>query len=62
MYSRNFDVNVGRLAYGSGSLLCRPQSFDTEADINSLCQVLHSDTLQVNVKIKLEYTNEISIV
>ncbi|XP_063396384.1 probable E3 ubiquitin-protein ligase HECTD4 [Mytilus trossulus] len=47
VYSRNFDVNVGRLAYGSGSLLCRPQSFDTEIDINSLCQVLHPNTLQV---------------
>lgn len=48
VYCRNEELEPGWLAFGSGSLLHRPVSFDNKP--HSLFQVIDQNTLQVNRK------------
>lgn len=46
MYCRNEELEPGWVAFGNGSLLHRPVSFDNKP--HSLFQVIDQNTLQVN--------------
>ncbi|KAK7087914.1 probable E3 ubiquitin-protein ligase HECTD4 isoform X2 [Littorina saxatilis] len=46
VYNKNLEVSAGRVAYGNGLLLLRPLLYDQESEVNNLCQVIDSNTLQ----------------
>ncbi|OWF52164.1 E3 ubiquitin-protein ligase HECTD4 [Mizuhopecten yessoensis] len=46
VYGRNVDLGPGKAAFGNGTLLYRPQSFDQEANLTNMCQLIDINSLQ----------------
>ncbi|XP_059171920.1 probable E3 ubiquitin-protein ligase HECTD4 isoform X2 [Physella acuta] len=46
IYNKNTEPGPGRLAFGSGLLLFRPQKFDAESEVDNLIQIYDRDKLE----------------